>query len=105
METYIGWLDMCEQLMDIAQEVAEEQSVEISPETIRDVMYLCWRKMEVIKKPVSYLPILFRCELKMRLQARYINMLSGLIMSAKEVAENVRCMQNVPLSPQMSQCS
>ena len=93
-------------LIAILKEVSEELKVTITREDVADVMYLCWRKMDVIKKPESYLPTLFRCELKIKLQAKAINKISKICEDARKEAENhVLNMPFIPMQPQMSQCT
>ena len=94
---YCGQIEMYERLTAIWEEVAEELHVPITQEDISDTMYLCWRKMAIIKKPVEYLPILFRCELKIHMQAKAINKLSKICENARKEAE--RNVFNMPFIP------
>lgn len=94
---------MCEKLAAIGKEVSEELGVSITQEDVFDVMYLCWRKMKVIKKPISYLPILFKCELKIHFQAKAINLISRACQEAKKEAENY--VFDMPLLPLPSEVS
>lgn len=81
MNTSNNYLDTKEKLIvkeifKIADELQKELSIKISKKCIQDVIYHCYRKMNIIKKPIDYLPLLFKCELKNYINVQTLNNMS-----------------------------
>ena len=78
-----------EEIQDIIAEY-QEQGIELDQEEVDDVLKFCKRKMDVAKviDPESYLPLLFRDEIKNYLFRRACNVHTFLMLHSNEILTN-----------------